>query len=273
MRRLKRKGKKVVYDVHEDLPRQILSKYYIRQGLRVLIANGIERYENYVARNVDMVVAATPLITNRFRQLNRNVINVNNYPIKEVFHRTEGTPRLDQICYIGGISAIRGMKEILDAMLLLPEDIRLILAGPFSDPGYEHVLEQHAGWERVNYLGFISQAEVNEVYNQSFAGLVLLLPYPNHVESQPMKMFEYMSAGLPVIASNFPLWEEILLPNNCGLCSDPQDPQAIADAIMKLYNDRDLVEEMGRNGVHQIRTKYHWSNEAKVLIDAYKQLV
>lgn len=269
---LKKMGKKVVYDVHEDLPRQIMSKYYIRPVLRKLVAWLVEYYENRVARKVDMIVAATPLIQRRFEKLNANVVNVNNYPIEEVFQRVEGTVRKKQVCYIGGISVIRGMNEILDAMLLLPEEIKLVLAGPFSDPEYEKVLTAHPGWSRVDYLGYVSQAEVNKVYNESFAGLVLLLPYPNHIESQPMKMFEYMSAGLPVIASKFPLWEEIILPNRCGVCAEPTDPKAIAASILNLYQNPDAVDEMGRNGVEQIKTKYRWPNEAKVLVAAYKKL-
>ncbi len=270
--KLKRKGKKVIYDVHEDLPRQILGKYYIRPILRKLIANVVERYEDRIASKVDLIVAATPRIARRFEPLNSFVTNVNNFPVQKTFRRVEGGKRFDQVCYVGGISAIRGLERVLDALLLLPEEIKLVLAGPFSDPEYEKVLAAHKAWPRVDYLGYISHERVNQVYNESFAGLVLLLPYPNHIESQPMKMFEYMSAGLPVVASNFELWEEIILPNKCGLCADPEDPQAIASAIISLHKDRNLVEEMGRNGVRQIRTKYNWSNEAEVLVEAYKRL-
>lgn len=61
----------------------------------------------------------------------------------------------------------------------------------------------------VKYLGKISRKKVNELYGRSRAGIVIYQPAANHTESKPIKMFEYMAAGLPVIASDFPLWKKL----------------------------------------------------------------
>ena len=85
-------------------------------------------------------------------------------------------------------------------------------------------------------------------------------------------MFEYMSAGLPVIASDFPLWREIIAGNDCGLLVDPEDPQAIADAIDTLVNDPEMARRMGENGARTVREKYNWDIEEKKLLALYEEI-
>lgn len=270
--KIKRLGKSVIYDVHEDLPRQILSKYYIQPTLRKSIAKLIEKFENGRAKQIDAVITATPFIKKRFHTLNQDTFNVNNYPKDVMFYPLDNATKKRQICYAGGISQIRGMEEILDAMLLLPEDIQLILAGPFSDPAYEEKLKSHPGWARVDYKGYISKAEVNQLYNESLLGLVLLLNLPNHVDALPIKMFEYMSAKLPVLASNFTLWESIVKEGRAGLHADPTNVEQVKDAILKIVSEPKLAEEFGENGYQLVKDKYNWKNEEKVLFSCYNKV-
>ena len=70
--KLKNKGKKVIYDAHEDLPRQILSKKYLKPIVRKLISSRIEKYENKVVKKLDAIVTATPYIRDRFLKVNKN---------------------------------------------------------------------------------------------------------------------------------------------------------------------------------------------------------
>ena len=86
-------------------------------------------------------------------------------------------------------------------------------------------------------------------------------------------MFEYMSAGVPVIGSHFPLWKQIIEGNQCGLCVDPQDPQAIAAAIDDLIANPEKAEQMGRNGQIAVLNRYNWGIEEQKLLDFYKSLI
>ncbi|MBD3768073.1 MAG: glycosyltransferase, partial [Gammaproteobacteria bacterium] len=103
-------------------------------------------------------------------------------------------------------------------------------------------------------------------------GLVTFLPAPNHIDAQPNKMFEYMSAGLPIITSIFPLWREIVEGNQCGLCVDPLDPQAIGEAIQYLIDNPVEAEQMGKNGRQAVEQKYNWTIEEQKLLDLYAGL-
>ncbi len=102
-----------------------------------------------------------------------------------------------------------------------------------------------------------------DLMNRSLAGLLLFQPTGNHLESQPNKLFEYMAAGLPVIASDFPLWREIVEGHDCGICVRPDDIRAIAAAIDRLAGDPGLVERMGANGRRLIETRYSWAAERR----------
>jgi glycosyltransferase involved in cell wall biosynthesis len=113
---------------------------------------------------------------------------------------------------------------------------------------------------------------VREVLSHAMAGLVTFLPLPNHVDAQPNKMFEYMSAGLPVIASHFPLWREIIEGNDCGLCVDPEQPAEIAAAIDRLVGDPTFARRLGDNSRAAVRRTYNWEAEQLKLIALYDRL-
>ena len=78
-----------------------------------------------------------------------------------------------------------------------------------------------------------------------------------------------MAAGLPVICSDEPLWVEEVESVNAGICVNPEDVNAIRAAIAKLLTDRELAQEMGRNGRRAVETKYTWEREAEKLIAFY----
>jgi len=104
-------------------------------------------------------------------------------------------------------------------------------------------------------------------------GLVLFYPEPNQINSQPNKLFEYMSAEIPIVASNFPLWKEIVEGNQCGICVDPLNPEEIARAIEYLITHPDEAQRMGENGRKAVIEKYNWESESKKLIELYRKIL
>jgi glycosyltransferase involved in cell wall biosynthesis len=104
-------------------------------------------------------------------------------------------------------------------------------------------------------------------------GLVLLHPVGDYVNSYPVKLFEYMAAGLPVVASNFPLWRRIVEGKRCGITVDPLNSKAIAEAIEYLLSNPGEAMQMGENGRQAVEQHYNWKNEAKKLVNLYKELL
>lgn len=271
--RLKNKGKKVIYDVHEDVPRQILSKQWIAAPLRKTISWTVEKYENYAARRFDYIIAATPFIRDRFLKINTNTIDINNFPLLSELHvpNTNWDSKEKIVCYVGGIGKVRGINEMVDAIDLT--EYSMLLAGKFASSGERDVAVSKGGWSKVVELGHVNRAEVKAVLSRSVAGLVLFHPEPNHVNAQPNKMFEYMSAGIPVIASNFSLWKEIIEGNNCGVCVDPLNAKDMANAINWIIHNPEQAKQMGENGRRAVEEKYNWEQEANKLLKIYEGLL
>lgn len=270
--KLKRKGKKVIYDAHEDLPRQILSKYWIPITVRKLISFLVENFENYIARKLNMIVTATPFIRERFLTINKNSIDINNYPVFSPDNKIpDWNNRKQEACYIGSLTKVRGIKEMVNAFSKL-ENVKMNLAGNYSPEEFRDEIVNTEGWDKVIELGFVNRQQTIEIMGRSIVGLVILHPIINYIESLPVKMFEYMGAGIPVIASDFPLWKQIIEKNNCGICVDPLDPQKIADAVQSLSENPEKAKQMGENGLQKVREKYNWALEEKKLVDIYNSL-
>jgi glycosyltransferase involved in cell wall biosynthesis len=268
--KLKRLGKKVLFDSHEDVPKQLLGKPYLGAISKRVWPGAYSLFERYACRRFDGIITATPFIRDKFLEINPRTLDVNNFPvIGELDASVPWGEKREEVCYVGGIESIRGIREVVRACGLLRTETRLHLAGTFSEPAVEAEVKAYPGWTRVNEHGFLDRDGVRRLLGRSVAGLVIFHPLPNHMDAQPNKMFEYMSSGVPVIASNFPLWREIVEGNGCGLCVDPLDPKAIAAAIDHLVSKPDIARRMGENGRQAVHEKYNWSIEERKLLDFY----
>jgi glycosyltransferase involved in cell wall biosynthesis len=271
---LRRLGKRVVFDSHEDVPTQILAKPYLGPLSRRMLAGAYAGYQRYACRRFDGLIGATPTILARLARLHPHAVAVNNYPLPHEFDATpDWDAKTQQVCYVGNISALRGVRELVQACGLLKSPARLALAGRFDDAALEREVMDFAGWERIDAYGHLDRAGVRDVMRGAMAGLVTLQPSPNYLDALPVKMFEYMAAGLPVIASRFPLWQGIVENNGCGVCVDPRDPTAIAAAIDHFCTHPAEARRMGENGRRAIVASYNWASEAATLAAFYDRLL
>ncbi len=275
---LRLRGRKVIYDVHEDLPRCMPYKPYLPKWVGRLAARIVELLENCAARFFSGVVAATPVIAARFCRLNKRVVVAHNYPLMSELALAPDAAwerREPAIAYAGSsVSVQRGALEMVRAMGLLPADFAatLSLAGPFSPPSLREQLASEPGWKRAQVCGVLDRGGVVSLLQRARAGFVLQRPEPNAMAGKPIKMFEYMAAGIPVISADFPLWRQIVDGARCGLCVDPLNLEKIAEAIHYLLAHPQESEAMGRRGRQAVVERLNWDREKRKLLALYEEL-
>ena len=268
--KLKKLGKKIIFDSHEDIPNDILIKGYLKFNLKYLVSYFFRLFQCITYPKFDALVAATPSIRDNLLKFNPNTVDVNNFPLlNELSIANDWSKKEREVAYVGGIAKIRGILEITSAMEYT-RDVRLNLVGNFSEKAIEQKIKRHQSWKKVNELGFLTRKLVNVVLAKSQAGLVTLHPIVTYKAALPVKMFEYMVAGIPVIASNFPILRNIVEGNKCGICVDPLNPKVIGETIQFLIDNPTKAQQMGQNGRKAIEQKYNWLIEEQKLLKLYK---
>ena len=267
--KLKQAGKKVIFDSHEDVPEQIMSKYWIPIPLRWTVSRLYKAYESYAVAKFDAVVTATPAIAEKFNGRTRTVMVINNYPRLDdiVFQTKPFEERSASICYAGGLDEIRGIRVMVESVKSL-HDIKLVLAGE-CEKSVIDVIEESPN---VKYLGKIERKEVNSMYGDSLVGLVLLQPLERYKVSKPVKMYEYMAAGLPFVCSDFPLWRKLVEETGAGICVPYGDLETTRRVILQLIDDREMAQKMGMMGRKAVENKYSWNKEVQKLVNLYQSL-
>ena len=149
----------------------------------------------------------------------------------------------------------------------------LLLAGNFIEKQVENDVVELEGWNKVDNLGWLNREDIQTVLGHSFAGLVTLHPIENYKDALPVKMFEYMASGIPVIASNITLWKDIVIGDECGICVDPYSSKEISDAMNYLANNLEVAKAMGARGRNAVLKKYNWNIEEEKLLQLYSSLI
>jgi glycosyltransferase involved in cell wall biosynthesis len=264
------RGYNVIFDSHEDIPESMGHKPYLPRPLSTGLRMASHSLIWLVNRTGIHTISATPHIARRFP----GSVVIQNFPRASDWPVTTGRRAPARLVYVGGITEPRGLWPMVNAVALLRRsipDVTLTLAGPISAPLLTR-LETHLADGGVQYVGELSRHEVVGLLSKSTIGLVLFDPSPNNLNGRPTKLYEYMAAGIPCIASDFPLWREMVLEPDVGLVANPLSPEAIAEAVRTLLDDPKRAAAMGRRGREWVETHRNWDTEASSLLSLYASL-
>ena len=275
---LKLQGKKVIYDLHENVHKQIKNKHWINPCCRNIVSKLTYYAERFFLIGVPVIFAEESYrddyywIKKYTTVLNMPLIN-QLLSLKIEGHATNG----DSVGYIGGVSEERGSLVTLEALRILKAqgvELRFECIGPIGKSHERQLLKLCRKYSLNNVLfhGRMLADEGWSIIAQCDMGIAILYPIPNYVDSYPTKIFEYMAMELPVIASNFKLYKKIVEGSGCGICVDPFDPEEIAGAIRWIIEHPKKAEQMGENGRQAVEQIFNWEKEEKKLINVYEQL-
>lgn len=276
---LKLRGKKVIWDVHEHYPNSILDKFYISKSLRRLVSKSFDLFERAVVRFFDYVIYTTPFVGARYETMKMPSGRIENYPMVELSEAFDKDPQ-EKIIYLGGMSRIRGLVEVVEAFSIVAKKHprwELHLVGSSRPASFEQELKDLARRQgvatNVKFTAWVPYEEKERLSAQASMGLITYLPYANNTSCLPNKLFDYMLVGLPVVASNFPLYREIVEPHRCGLLVDPSRPDEIARAMEYLIEHPQEARDMGENGRRAVFEKFNWTHESEKLLRIYETVL
>ncbi len=274
----------IIYDVHENVKKDILGKAWIPSFLRRFISVLYVLTECLMLKFIDYIIIAEDSYIDNYKN-RKNVTAILNYPIISLRSKNNTIKRIKvdsiiNMVYVGAVSRTRGAVELIESVNLLVSsghnNIFLKIIGPISlDFKNElfKLINKYKLNSHVAICGVISHEKVYDELEKAHIGLSILHPDPNFIESIPTKLFEYMSVGIPVIASDFPMWKKIIEKHQCGICVNPLNTKDIAEAIISILDNPIKSMKMGTNGIAPVEDFYNWEKESLKLINIYDDIL
>ncbi|MCK4504763.1 MAG: glycosyltransferase family 4 protein [Candidatus Aegiribacteria sp.] len=275
-------GAKLVYDSHE---------LWLESSRYFIATSALDRFRYRITEKkfipkTDAVIAVTPsrgeVMKEMYPSISKLVIIENSTdPIRELPESSYLRNRLaipagvPVILYQGVICPERGLDKLLEAASVLrDEKIAIVIIGHDAWQGTLHRMHSEMNLKNTVFLlPPVPSEALPEVTVSADAGLILFEnTCLNHYYSLPNKLYEYMMAGLPVMASDFPEMARIINKHSCGILVDPSSPQEIAKGLKELIRSPDEMRQMGIRGRKASLDKYNWPVEEKKLVDLYVEL-
>ncbi|MEG1586940.1 MAG: glycosyltransferase [Bacteroidales bacterium] len=220
----------------------------------------------------------TKLVDDLKKQSIKNVCLLANYPvINNGFSLT-----FDQYCereiimvYFGTIYRVSRQETVFDALSRLPQ-LTYLLMGKMEDLEYSEQLRHHPYWSRVSFIDGFNHEEMSAIVNRArFSNVLRDFAQAGMPEGSlgVLKMFESMEAALPIVCSDVKINRWIIEKYRCGLCVDPNDPEAICEAVRYLISHPREAYQMGQNGRRAVINEYNWKFQFQNYYVLIKRLI
>jgi glycosyltransferase involved in cell wall biosynthesis len=269
-------GKKVVYDMHENMPGFIATKEWIPKPLRMPAKWAFQSIEKLTLNRFYVLFAETSYAQD-YGWLKRTSI-ILNYPLADYLLSIKAEKHSEPtVGYVGDVNASRGARITVDALEILAtrgQFPKWMCIGRIPDE-LRHSIDARAEKHglKIEMTGFVKSTEAHPQVARTHIGLAVIDRIPNHIGSLSTKLFEYMALGMPLITSDFPMYKELIEGIGCGICVAPEKPEELANAIEYLLANPDVAEQMGRKGKAAVIANYNWATEEKKLLGVYQQLL
>ena len=268
---LKKLGKIVIFDAHEDYEALFLEREWIPNIFRNMLLKGFIKKEKKIYPKLDYVVCAARHIEDKIKKYSNKTITIENFPILEELDKNN-KKKNNVICFAGSIRKDWNHETIIKAINKI-DDITYKIAGQCTDDYYNQ-LSNIDGFSKVNFLGKKSYKDVLALYKESKIGMALCSYLPNTNNKKGSfgntKIFEYMMNELPIIFTDFEIYKKINKEKKFGIAVNPYNEKQVKKAIQYLINNPKEAKEMGKNGRYLVENKYNWNILEKRLLDMYE---
>jgi glycosyltransferase involved in cell wall biosynthesis len=273
----RRPGGRVVYDSHE---------LFLEAGAVARLPGparaAVARLERRHARAADAVITVNPGIADELARRYEIPVPavVMNCPVVEATAPDRASSPLRTrlelgdrpvILHHGGLSGGRGIEQTIDALDHLPDDVALVILGngELVPRIQELAAERYAG--RLHHHPAVPMDELPSWVAGADVGVIAFQPIErNNLLATPNKLFECLSAGVPVVVSDFPEMRRIVDEAEVGAVCDPTSPESIADAVRRvLAGERSAWRDACRAAA---TSRYSWQRQSEVLLGVYDRI-
>jgi len=274
-------GSPVIFDVHESYLDTLMERPWLPKHLRPLIRILWDQAERRLVKRCAAIVAATDHIAVRYSNLHSKVNVIRNFSEPCTEGNNGAQSRDGRTCVFAGVlKADRNLGTSVQALGVLRRRglaARLWLAGNWSPRSHKDgifAIAQREGVSgQVHDLGFMSHTDAMSLQSRASIGLINILPISNSVNSLPIKMFECMTLGLPLIYSNFPSFGKLIGKAEVGIPVDPTSIKQTADAIEFLIRNPNIATAMGNAGKKLVHERFNWNSESEKLVHLYRDIL
>lgn len=276
-----RYGAGFVLDLHENWTDFLEVSQHTKSLAGRLLSSTVQwrKYEKESVRQADHVITVVAEMKDRLVQNGapeaKIIILENTPPVSSVTNSTPGKSEVFNLVYVGGVTQHRGLQYMIRGLALLKKDLKwhFTVAGDGRYLPELKVLTVRLGIaDRVSFAGKIAKQEAENLISKSD---LAVLPHIRSVQSDnssPNKLFEYMAAGIPVLASDCISIKRVIDETDSGVTYVYDSPENLAVKLGELYLDRENLRLMGANGRKAVREHYNWENSANSLIQMYRSL-
>ena len=281
-KKLKRKGKIVIFDSHEYYGWQLRDNIHkikivnVPASFMKTIGDLYMRYEKRICMKLDAVIQVCTMNgIDYFEGRCKRTLFIRNLPNITDFTRNNNISFESpiSISMIGGITKERGVTQLVKAAG--KTEATLNLAGNFIPKSYEDELRRLPEYKNVNYRGFLDKKGMVSLLEETAIGASTLLNIGQYdkIDTFPTKVYDYMAMELPIIISNTDFAKEMNEKYNFGICVNPSNPDEIAQAIIWIKDHPQEAAKMGGNGRKIIENEWNWEKESQKLLDFYNELL
>jgi len=278
---LKLKGKKIVFDQHED----VLMDFKVgKQGIggfnSILIAEMYKFIFLLAKYCFDWFILAEDSYTKYYNNCSEYTV-VHNYPIIRYSEINNNNKFKKSMVYVGSITKKRGairMITLLHHLNKKDSDIDLHLIGSIDETGLEEEIRayslRYSIVDKLKIHGKIPNIDVYHIIENCNLGLALLDgTVESFTGSFPTKLFEYMISRLPFLVTDVPLWSAVATSCHCGISVDISDVEKLNSTAYNLLKDKELCMKMGTAGYNYAKGNYNWENEEIKLQNIYREIL
>ncbi len=270
---------RVIYDAHEPYSDNLKDYWHKRSFVRILLRDIPALCAEWkFLKKADFLIATESNVASRFLKKNSQTSIVYNYSFFSPENASDCEKEYDAV-YCGSLLESKGIWQMLDALVMCRQqgfDLKFVFVGDFCDPKLEirvkEFLECNGLLQNVFFTGQIPIEKINEYYQKSKIAFCL---FPKNRTNQlilPIKLFEYMSFGMPIVGSDFGHIGEIISSYKVGLPVDPHDSKKVSEAILELL-DEDNYKKYASHSVSLVNENFSWKNQESILLGIYSKLL